>query len=209
MQFNLVNDQEKVVQFVWCGVVWRGVAWRGVAQRCVAWRLALGFTSILRGCLQRLQRGRVVSPCGAFPVRRRAVLGVSGSFAYQACSCACPHGFCLAQRSVWWRSCAFQYFPSLLALFRGVGASPQQICFFPFSIKLTVQCDGCLIWGLGWWAGLVAAWRVGQAYGVFHRPGFGLLVSVPRSLSTHPPFATPSSICDTGVNTNLRNLAKY
>ena len=54
MQFNLVNDQEKVVQFVWCGVVWRGVAWRGVAQRCVAWRLALGFTSILRGCLQRL-----------------------------------------------------------------------------------------------------------------------------------------------------------
>jgi len=37
MQFNLVNDQEQVVQFVW----------RGVA-------LALGFTSILRGCLQRL-----------------------------------------------------------------------------------------------------------------------------------------------------------
>ena len=59
-----------------------------------------------------------------------------------------------------------------------------------FSIELTVQCDGCLIWGLGWRAGLMAGLRVGQAYGVFHRPGFGLLVSVPRSLSTQPPFAT-------------------
>ena len=63
-----------------------------------------------------------------------------------------------------------------------------------FSIELTVQCDGCLIWGLGWWAGLVAGLRVGQAYGVFHRPGLGLLVSVPRSLSTQPPFATQALI---------------
>ena len=59
-----------------------------------------------------------------------------------------------------------------------------------FSIELTVQCDGCLIWGLGWQAGLVAGLRVGQANGVFHQPGFGLLVSVPRSLSTQPPFVT-------------------
>ena len=59
-----------------------------------------------------------------------------------------------------------------------------------FSIELTVHCDGCLIWGLGWRAGLVAGLRVGQAYGVFHRPGFLLLVSVPRSLSIQPPFAT-------------------
>ena len=36
----------------------------------------------------------------------------------------------------------------------------------------------------------MAGLRVGQAYGVFHRPGFGLLASVPRSLSTQPPFAT-------------------
>ena len=36
----------------------------------------------------------------------------------------------------------------------------------------------------------MAGLRVGQAYGVFHRPGFGLLGSVPRSLSTQPPFAT-------------------
>ena len=59
-----------------------------------------------------------------------------------------------------------------------------------FSIELTVQCDGCFIWGLGWRAGLVAGLRVGQGYGVSHRPGFGLLDSVPRSLSTQPPFAT-------------------
>ena len=37
--------------------------------------------------------------------------------------------------------------------------------------------------------------QVGQAYGVFHLPGFGLLVSVPRPLSTQPPFATQALIC--------------
>ena len=57
------------------------------------------------------------------------------------------------------------------------------------SIELTVQCDRYLIWGLVWWAGLVAGLRVGQASRVFHRPGFGLLVPVPRSLSTQPLFA--------------------
>ena len=36
----------------------------------------------------------------------------------------------------------------------------------------------------------MAGLRVGQAYGVFHRPGFGLLASVPRSLSTQAQFAT-------------------
>ena len=61
---------------------------------------------------------------------------------------------------------------------------------YSFSIERTVQCNGCLIWGLGWRAGLVAGLRVGQAYGVSHRPGFGLLGSVPRSLSTQPPFVT-------------------
>ena len=28
MQFNLVNDQEQVAQFVSHGVAWRGVEWR-------------------------------------------------------------------------------------------------------------------------------------------------------------------------------------
>jgi len=38
--------------------------------------------------------------------------------------------------------------------------------------------------------GLVAGLWVEQAYGVSHRPGFGLVGSVPRSLSTQPPFVT-------------------
>ena len=41
------------------------------------------------------------------------------------------------------------------------------VLIFIFSIVLIVQCDGCLIWGLVWRAGLVAGLRVGQAYGVF------------------------------------------
>ena len=36
----------------------------------------------------------------------------------------------------------------------------------------------------------MAGLQVGQADGVFHQPGFGLLVSVPRSLNTQPPLAT-------------------
>ena len=51
--FNLVNDQEKVAQFVR-----RGMAWRGVALHCMA--LALGFISILGGWLQRLWGERVL-----------------------------------------------------------------------------------------------------------------------------------------------------
>ena len=36
----------------------------------------------------------------------------------------------------------------------------------------------------------MARLRVGQAYTVFYRPGFGLAVPAPTSLSTQPPFAT-------------------
>ena len=57
----------------------------------------------------------------------------------------------------------------------------------------------------------MAGLRVGQAYGVFHRPGFGLLVSVSPQILEHP-----TSICDTGVinfvtciKTRIRNLAIY
>ena len=39
MQFNLVNDQEQVAQFVRRGVAWHGMGWRRL--RGVA--LALGF----------------------------------------------------------------------------------------------------------------------------------------------------------------------
>ena len=78
----------------------------------------------------------------------------------------------------------------VLSSFSPPSSGKQELLLNSFSIELTVQCDGCLIWGLGWRAGLMAGFRVGQAYGVFHRPGFGLLVSVSRSLRTQTPFAT-------------------
>ena len=64
----------------------------------------------------------------------------------------------------------------------------------PLNSLLSVMGAWFGVWGLGWRAGLVAGLRVGRAYGVFHQPGFGLLVSVPRSLSTQPPFATQALI---------------
>ena len=73
MQFNLVNDQEQVAQFVRRGVAWRGVALRGVA-------LALGF--VAGGCLKRFVAQGFIGLWGACPGRFRAVLVVSGSFAY-------------------------------------------------------------------------------------------------------------------------------
>ena len=53
----------------------------------------------------------------------------------------------------------------------------------------------------------MAGLRVGQAYGVSHRPGFGLLGSVPRSLSTQPPFATQALI-SFGENRNYGTQGK-
>ena len=90
---------------------------------------------------------------------------------------------------------------------RPIGESQgPSVVFFP--IELIVQCDGCLIWGLVWRVGRVAGLQVGQAYGVFHQPGFGLVVPVPRSLSTQPPFVTQalithSSVIKTGQSTSL------
>ena len=48
MQFNVVNDQEQVAQFVRRGVAWRGAVRRGAVRRGVA----LAF--IAWGCLKRL-----------------------------------------------------------------------------------------------------------------------------------------------------------
>ena len=63
-----------------------------------------------------------------------------------------------------------------------------------FSIELAVQCDGCLIWGLWWRAGLVARLRVGQAYGGVP-PTWVWVVGFSPQILEHP-----TSICDTGVN---------
>ena len=125
---------------------------------------------------------RVLFPCGAFPWRLRAVLAVSGSFAYYIILVVLLSSAFGVLALV-----CFLVFP--LPPLPTQGSRGLSLIYF-FSIELTVQYDGCLTWGLGWRLGLVAGLRVGQAYGVFHWSGFGLLVPVPRSLSTQPPFAT-------------------
>ena len=66
MQFNLVNDQEQVAQFVR-----RGVAWRGVSVRVFC-----------GGCLKRSVARVFCWAVGACPGRFWAGLVVSSSFAY-------------------------------------------------------------------------------------------------------------------------------
>ena len=122
------------------------------------------------GCLKRLLRGCFVGLWGACPGHFRAVLSVA-----------------LAWLSV---RCGGVRVLSSFSPPSSPYSGKQGLLLNSFSSELTVQCDGCLIWGLGWRAEIVAGLRVGQAYGVSHRPGFGLLGSVPRSLSTQPPFAT-------------------
>ena len=80
MQFNLVNDQEQVAQFVWHGVALHCVT--GVSVRVYQYfgGVPAAFFSVLFAC-------------GAFPGHLLAVLAVSGSFAYFVCACACPRGF--------------------------------------------------------------------------------------------------------------------
>ena len=69
----------------------------------------------------------------------------------------------------------------------------QGLLLNSFSIELTVQCDGCLIWDLGGRGGLVAGLRVGQAYrGV--PPTWVWVVGVSPQILEHP-----TSISDTGV----------
>ena len=71
MQFNLVNGQEQVAQFVR-----RGVAWRSVSGRGVSVRVCCG------GCLKRFVARVFCWAVGCLPRAFRAVLVVSGSFAY-------------------------------------------------------------------------------------------------------------------------------
>ena len=73
MQFNLVNDQEQVAQFVGRGVAWCSVALRGVSITvyCGGW-----------GVPEALVAWVFIGPWGACPGRFRAVLAISGSFAY-------------------------------------------------------------------------------------------------------------------------------
>ena len=81
----------------------------------------------------------------------------------------------------------------VLSSFSPPSSGKQELLLNSFSIELTVQCDGCLIWGLGWRAGLVAGLRVGQAYG-------GVPLTWVWIVGVSPQFLEhPTSICDTGV----------
>ena len=150
----------------------------------------LRFISILGVCLQRFLACACVICMWGFSVAS------SGSFSGQQFFCVlcvraftCPSGF--AWLSV---QCVGTRVLSSISLPSSPYPGESGPLLYSFSIERTVQYDGCLIWGLVWQAGLVAGLRVGQAYGVFHRPGFESLVPVPRSLSTQPPFATQARI---------------
>ena len=65
---------------------------------------------------------------------------------------------------------------------------------FFFPTEFLIQCDGCWEWGWVWRAGLVAGLWLGQAFGVFLLPGFGVGSSSPQ-IPRHP-----TSMCDAGVN---------
>ena len=124
--------------------------------------------------------------CGAFPWRLLAVLAVSGSFAYYACAFAYPHGF--AWLSVW---CVAARVLSSIFPPSSPYSGESGPLLNSFSIELTVQCDGCLIWCLVCRAGLVAG-RAGL-WGV--PPTWVWVVGTsPQSLEH------PTSICDTGEN---------
>ena len=164
MQFNLVSDQEQVAQFVRRGVAWRCMTLASVLLGGACSVCSMGMYQSV-GCFPRASLG------SSSRQQLLCILGVrlrmSSAFSVVAFVC-------------------FLVFPLPLLPIQGSRASRQQF----FSIELTVQCDRCLIWGLAWRAGFVAGLQVRQAYGVFHRSGFGLLVSVARSLSAQPPFAT-------------------
>ena len=167
--------------------------------------LALGFITILGVCLQRfLACACVTLACEAFPWRLMAVLAVSGSFAYYACGFACPRGFA-------WLSvrCFGARVLSTISPPSSPYSGESGLLLYSFSIELTVQCNGCLIWGLVFRAGLVAGLRVRQAYGVIYRPGFGLLVPVPKSLSTQPPFVTQALSGKNGMFSTLLISTKF
>ena len=76
-------------------------------------------------------------------------------------------------------------------------------CFFfgffiiIFSTELLALCDRCLGLGWVWRAGLVAGLRVGQAFGMFLLPGFGVGSSSPW-VPGHP-----TSMWDQGVTLAL------
>ena len=82
MQFNLVNDQEQLAYSL------SGVALHGVSVRVYQYF----FFFFGGGRVPAAFLARIIS-MWRFSWHLRAVLAVSGSFAYYACTCVCPRGF--------------------------------------------------------------------------------------------------------------------
>ena len=63
-----------------------------------------------------------------------------------------------------------------------------------FSTELLALCDRCLGWGWVLWAGLMAGFWVGQAFGMFLLPGFGVGSSSPWVPGHPTSIGCPMSI---------------
>ena len=84
-------------------------------------------------------------------------------------------------------------FISLLCLLLCITIVVYCLLLLLFSTELLAVCGRCLGWGWVWRAGLVAGLRVGQAFGMFLLPGFGVGSSSPW-VPGHP-----TSMCNLGV----------
>ena len=163
-------------------MAWRSVAGRGVSVR------------VLRGVPEAFCSAGVLLGCGVL------AQGVFGQFLWSAAPLrirrAPAHGLvALAWLSVRYGGVCV---PSSFSPPSSPYSGRQGLLLNSFSIKRIVQCDGCLIWGLGWRAGLVAGLRVGQAYGGVP-PTWVWVVGVSPQILEHP-----TSICDTGVNRKIK-----
>ena len=136
------------------------MAWRGVAWRCVALRgVGVGVRVYCGGVPEAFVARVFCWSVGCLP---RAF---SGSYSGQRLLCIL--GVRLRMASWLWLGSAFGVVAFVCFLVFPLPPLPirgsRGFSSIVFSIELTVQCDGCLIWGLGWRAGLVAGLRVGQA----------------------------------------------
>ena len=135
---------------------------------------------------------------GCFP---RASLG---SFSGQQLPCILgmrlrmSSWLCLAQRSVGWGFGVLSSISPPSSPYSG----EEGPLLNSFSIELTVQCDGCLFWGLGWRGG-ARGWVAGWAglWGV--PPTWVWVVGFSPQILEHP-----TSICDTGVKCILASTKK-
>ena len=115
---TLVNDQKQVAQFVWRGISVRVYQYFG--------GVPAAFFSVCVICMWGFS---MASSCGS-----------SGHY---VCAFACPCGS--AWLSLW---CVGVRVLSSVSPPSSLYSEESGPLLYSFSIELTVQCDGCLIWGL-------------------------------------------------------------